>query len=265
MTIGCIDDRQLRGDRDPWATREAAEVIHASNMPISELTARDPLPRIDIHTAAGFEGAVRDATLAIAIEYGGALPPGARTPGIIGRLCMRRLRALGVLPVPHQECAADLGAEPVTQDIANAAGNETAWATTKKAYPDLTEEYFVLGARGAGDMLRHRLILPQEEAKRAMEADHNRAPLIPVEHDAGELVIDWREGRSFDTRSAREAGRSTYYANVPNATRVVMGALSDVVPISEKSFHTAMTMRHAILAGHLPPTDNGRVGVQYIA
>lgn len=265
MILRCMDDRHLEESYDPWSTPEAIEV-----MGTSQRFNRESSPQSDLQTAASIDGLSRDAFIALAIDKRGKLPVGAHAPDVIAQAYNRRARALKIVALRHKLCAADQVALKATENmadavVANEIVNVPLWNNTQRINPEITEEQFILGALGARQLVDRKHLAPEDVAKRMMEADIHRVPLVEEPHTAGHLIADWNENRAFNTRDARNAGRPAYYANFARASRLAQ-ELGDALPISESSFQVAMAMRHATLVTmHLPvPEDFDQLSIHRI-
>lgn len=217
------------------------------------------IARQSLKIAAGPFGLAKDIQAANFVDLGDdalQMPLGATA-----KIVAKNLRAYNIDPGTHRECAAELGAIPIADQITDNA-EQVHNSAIEIAQADISDATYEQISQYYNRLRTHHYRGAEVEAA-CMDGDGEhpgitRHGLAHEEHVAPYLVANHMNGTVFDTQSAYSRGVPRYNVDmwaVPRLTREV----STAFPVDPDKVLAATAIRHAAIA-RLLPNDQSESG-----
>lgn len=231
------------------------------------------LRRQNIKVAAGPFGLANDVMAAHAVIRGNAHIDDEKPVGQIAKMIRRGLGMHALDACTHSECAAENGARPIAQFIADDTHYDVVRHSTGELLDrDIDSRQFDIVREFYGNLASSPSVLraPEREA----ECMDNHGAISPIDrhelahelHSSGTMIWNNMENTWFDAQQAKEDGHELYVVDGWAVPRFARGINSEI-PIfnSEQDIAVlslSMAIRHAAISHILPAEDGKNSGVR---
>ena len=229
--------------------------------------------RQNVKVAAGPFGLAMDVMAAHAVMRSNARIDDEKPVGQIAKIIRRGLGVHALDACTHNECAAENGARPIAQFIADEANYDAVRHSTGELLDrDIDGEQFDIVREYYGNLATDQSVLraPEREAEcmdnEGVISPIDRHALAHEEHSSGTMIWNSMENTWFDAQQAKRDGYELYVVDGWAVPRFARGINSEI-PIFNNEQDVAvlslsMAIRHAAISHILPAEDGENSGVR---